>query len=358
MALGGLAQPDGEPGGRGPQAVVGERVELTEGGEPGGDGHRVAGEGPRLVDVARGGDPLHQLPPAAVRGGRQATAEHLAHDRQVGAHVVELLGAARGDSEPGDHLVEDEQGARGVGLLAEELEEPGRRRNDAHVRRDRLDQDRGGVGLGKRRRDRVAIVPGHHDRLRRLGLGDARAGGKRVGRETRAGFGEQAIDVPVVGAGELEDPFAAGRGARQAHDAHRRLGAGVDHPRHLDPRHPRADLVGELDLALGRRPEAGARAGGGGDRLHDCGAGVAEDQRPPGADPVDVAVAVGIDQLEALAALDEDRVVAADRLHRPYRRVHAAGNQADRARVDRCRAAGVELAPLRGAHACSASQRA
>ena len=77
------------------------------------------------------------------------------------------------------------------------------------------------------------------------------------------------------------------------------------------------DLGGELDLALGRRAVAGPALGRLDDRGDHVGVGVAEDQRAPGADPVDVAVAVDVDQLEALAALDEDRVVAADRAASP-----------------------------------------
>jgi hypothetical protein len=41
---------------------------------------------------------------------------------------------------------------------------------------------------------------------------------------------------------------------------------------------------------------------------------VAEDQRAPGANPVDVAVTVDVVEVAALAALDEDRV-AADLAH-------------------------------------------
>ena len=90
-------------------------------------------------------------------------------------------------------------------------------------------------------------------------------------------------------------------------------------------------LGGQVDLGLGRRAEARAgrgRRGHGGDHVRMR---VAGDQRPPGHDPVDVAVAVHVDQLGALAAGDEDRV-AADRAHRPDGRVHAAGQELARAR--------------------------
>jgi hypothetical protein len=51
---------------------------------------------------------------------------------------------------------------------------------------------------------------------------------------------------------------------------------------------------------------------------------VAKDQRAPGADPVEVALAINIDYFAAFAARDEDRL-AADLAQRPDRRVDAAG---------------------------------
>src|SRR3546814_6670015 len=53
---------------------------------------------------------------------------------------------------------------------------------------------------------------------------------------------------------------------------------------------------------------------------------VAGDHRPPGADVVDVAVAVHVEQERALRALREERF-AADRAERAYRLVHAARHQ-------------------------------
>ena len=179
-----------------------------------------------------------------------------------------------------------------------------------------------------------ASFHGDDDRRRGLRLGDAGARRDALGREPRARLGEQAVDVAVIGAGELDQLLAPGCRAREAHGAHRRLGARVDHPHHLDRREAVADLGGELDLALGRGAVAGALRGGLGDRLDDRRMRVAADQRAPRADPVDVAMAVDVDQLEALAAIDEDRVLAADRAHRPHGGVDPAREQADGAGVE------------------------
>ncbi len=52
---------------------------------------------------------------------------------------------------------------------------------------------------------------------------------------------------------------------------------------------------------------------------------MAEDQRPPGADVVDVLVAIGIEDVGAFAALDEGRS-AADAAIGAHGRVYAAGD--------------------------------
>ena len=62
------------------------------------------------------------------------------------------------------------------------------------------------------------------------------------------------------------------------------------------------------------------------DRREHARMAVAQDHRPPGADVVDVAVAVDVEQIGALAALEEDRL-AADAAEGPGRAVHAAGHQ-------------------------------
>ena len=147
--------------------------------------------------------------------------------------------------------------------------------------------------------------------------------------EARAGVGEQAVDVAVVGAGELEDRVAAGRGARQADRAHRRLGARRGHPHHLGAGTRSTTSAASSTSRRRGRAVARARARPPRDRRDDVRVRVPGDQRAPRADVVDVAVAVDVDQLGALAALDEDRV-AADRAHRPHRRVDAARQQLER----------------------------
>ena len=170
-------------------------------------------------------------------------------------HAGQLLGAAAGDAEAGDDLVEDEQSAGRGRLVAQQLEEALGRRDEAHVRRVGLAQDGGELVLLGRRPDGGGIVPRHDHGVRGRRGRDARAGGEGLGREAAARLGEQAVDVPVVGPGELQELLAAGRRAGEPDGAHRGLGARRRHPQHRDGGHAPRDLVGEVDLGDRRRAE-------------------------------------------------------------------------------------------------------
>ena len=65
------------------------------------------------------------------------------------------------------------------------------------------------------------------------------------------------------------------------------------------------DEPGKLDLGLGGSAEGGAAGDSLLDGPNDGGMGVAEDQRPPGTDVVDVLVAVDVPDVGAEAPLDE-----------------------------------------------------
>ena len=332
-----VAQPVGKQLGRSRQARVGALVEQAQRREAGGDGERVPRQRAGLVDVAGGRDPLHQLAPPAVGRRGQPAADHLAHDRQVRDHAAALLRPARRDAEAGDDLVEDQQRAGVVGALAQQLQEAGLRGDEPHVRRVGLGDDRRQPVRARSRDERLRVVPRHHDRLLGGRLGHAGARRDPLRREAGAGVGEQAVDVAVIGAGELEDLVATRGCAREPQRAHRRLRAGRRHPHHLDRRDALHDLGGERDLAGRRGAIARAERRRLLHRTHDLRVRVTVDQRTPRADVVDVAVAVHVDQLAALAARDEQRV-SADRAHRAHGRVDAAGQQLERACVQLCRA--------------------
>jgi hypothetical protein len=139
---------------------------------------------------------------------------------------------------------------------------PGAGGDDAHVPRDRLDEDRRESLAVPRHgsRDGVDVVVGQHDRV---GCDAGGHAGRRRDTErhhARACARKQRVDVPEVVTGELDHAVATGRRAGQPDSAHRRLGPGRDEPHHLDRGDGVDDLRGELDLALGRRAEASCRA--------------------------------------------------------------------------------------------------
>ena len=204
--------------------------------------------------------------------------------------------------------------------------------HEIHVAGDRLDDDAGDVPGVQRERFfelRDVVVLQHHGVLHHFG-GHAGAGRVAESGEAGAGFHEQRVGMAVITAFELDDGVAAGRAAGEANRAHARFGAGTHQADHLDRRHQAHDLLGQLDLALGRRAEGKALHGGLLHRLQHRGMAVPEDHRSPRSDVVDVALAVRVPEVRPQRARDETRC-AAHGAERAHRRIHAAGNELARA---------------------------
>ena len=129
-----------------------------------------------------------------------------------------------------------------VGQLAQERQE--RRLGRAHAAGalDRLDDDRGQIPL--------AAVEGRGD-----GLGIApRQLDHEIGHRSRhpGRADHDPVVRPVVGALELRHERPAGERARRPDGEHGRLGAGAREPQALDRGDAASDLLGQLDLGLGR----------------------------------------------------------------------------------------------------------
>jgi len=106
--------------------------------------------------------------------------------------------------------------------------------------------------------------------------------------------------------------------ARRIADRQRGLGAGVDHAHHLAGRHQLGDGLGHGHFGRARRAERQPIADG---LLHGLAYGrviVADDHWAPGADVVDIGIAIHVMQVGAIGALHEERF-AADRLERTHR---------------------------------------
>src|SRR5262249_39777460 len=114
-------------------------------------------------------------------------------------------------------------------------------------------------------------------------------------------------------------------------------------------RHGLDDQLRQPRFALGGGAEAGALADGLGDGGDDARVGVAEDQRAPRADVVEVGVAVEVHQVRPLPAGDEDRL-AADGAEGAGRAVHPARDEGAGAleRLPAAAAVGWHRWPLRG----------
>src|SRR5262249_37567357 len=143
------------------------------------------------------------------------------------------------------------------------------------------------------------------------------------GERARARLHEQRVRVAVIAALELDDPRPAGEAACEAKCSHRRLRPGGTQPAHLRPRGHPPDQRGQLDPPLGRRPDREPRERGPETGRQDGRVRVPEDERPPRADVVDVALAVGVPEAGALAA-GEETWRAPDGAECTHRGVHPA----------------------------------
>ena len=144
---------------------------------------------------------------------------------------------------------------------------------------------------------------------------------------------EQAVAVSVVAAFELDDLAAPRVTAGEPQRGHRGLGARRDQADEFHRRHEAAKRLRHLDLHLRRGAERQAVRRRFPDGVDDRRMRVAEDRRPPRSDIVEIALAVGVPQVRAVAARDE-AWRAADGTIRAHRRIDACGDRALRAREE------------------------
>ena len=113
--------------------------------------------------------------------------------------------------------------------------------------------------------------------------------------------------MPVIAALELDDDVAARGGPGDPHRRHRRLGARVHEPHHLERGHAPPHQLGEVDFggaggAVGPPPLCRAANG-----VEHRGLRVAQDQRAPRAHVVEVSLAVDVGEAGPARAVDEER---------------------------------------------------
>ena len=230
--------------------------------------------------------------------------------------------------------------------LTEPFEEARKRRDDAHVTRDWLDDDRGDLvaARAEERPERVEVVERRAQGERSQRRGDAARVRDREGRPARSGLHQQAVGVAVVAAVELDQERTARRAAGHANRAHRGLRPRADQTDELDGRIGRGDRLRHLDLERRRRPVARATARGLTDRLDHRRRRVSQDERSPRAEEVQVRAPVHVPDPRPLAPRDEERF-ATDAPEGAHRAIHTPGDEPGR-RLEQ---------PLRIAHGSDSS---
>ena len=282
----------------------------------------------RLKDRPRRRHQIHQRSLAAVRAHRQPATDDFAQRREVGFDSVKLLGSAARYAKSGHYFVENQDGPLLLGEHAQFLEKPRLRRHAPHVADDGFHDGRSNlvamrIENGLKRRH---VVEG--DRERECGErgGNARAVGQAERRHTRAGLDQQAVSMAVVAAFEFQDLLATCARACHAQGGKGGFGARIHQAHPLDGRKRLLDLLGQFHFA-GR---AGAEARSGlenlGERLHHFRVAMAENQRAPRADVINVGVAVHVGHARALSARHKGRL-AAHGAESAHGRIHAPGHQ-------------------------------
>ena len=230
------------------------RPKLLQRGDAGRGGQRIAAERAGLKHFTGGQDVIHDFGTAAVGTDRQPAAHDFSQRRQVGLDLTGAIGATIRHAKPGHHLVADQQRPR-VSVSERSASRNAARRNyAAHVADDRLEDDRGDPRsvLVETRSSAARSLYSNTSVSRVRATGDPRRIRHTERRGRAAGSHQQAIDVPVIVAGEFDDHVAAGETACQANRTQRRLGAGVDEPHLFDRRHGLDDQLGQLAFGLRR----------------------------------------------------------------------------------------------------------
>src|ERR1700682_562795 len=112
--------------------------------------------------------------------------------------------------------------------------------------------------------------------------------------------------MPVIAAVEFDYLVATGESAREPHAGHRRFGPTVDHSHFLDRGDPAANQLGHFHFERIGDAEADAARGSGADGFDDNFGRVTQNRGAPGADVIDVLVAVDVPDPGAFGAFDEE----------------------------------------------------
>ncbi|OQB91040.1 MAG: hypothetical protein BWX84_01584 [Verrucomicrobia bacterium ADurb.Bin118] len=114
----------------------------------------------------------------------------------------------------------------------------------------------------------------------------------------------------MVTAVELDDFIASGESTRETNGAHAGFGAGIRQAHLLHAGHSLADQLGQGNLERIGNAETGAPNGSGLDGGDDFRVGMAQNSGPPGADIINVFVAIHVPDAAPRSAVHEEGLAA------------------------------------------------
>lgn len=158
-------------------------LDVFQGGETGGNGYRVAGQGACLIDGAEGGDFFHDVASAAKGRQGHAAADDFAEGGEVRGDAEQALGRAGADPEAGHHFIKYQDAAVLGGEVAQLFEEFRGWNDQVHVAGHGF-QDHGGdfvAVLGKGFGQGLGVVVGQDQGVARQVFRDAAGGGVAEG---------------------------------------------------------------------------------------------------------------------------------------------------------------------------------
>ena len=301
--------------------------QQSELGQPRRHGHRVPTEGPGLINRAQGAHLLHNRPSSTVGAHRHSRADDFSKGHQIRLHAKISHCPCRRQTEAGDHLVEQQQAAVSVAQLPQALEKALRGKHHAHIGCHRLYHHAGHrirIGL-KQRLHTGQIIVLRRQRVRRAPGRNPGAAGHPGCHDAGTGLHQKAIAVPVVAALKLDDFIPPGIAPGRPNGAHHRLGTGVHHADHLQPRYHPAHQTGHLHLQLCGRAIAESPGGGLRHRLSNLRPVMSQKHGAPGTDIVDIPVAVHVGQISSVGPGDKPGAPA-NRGKGPNRAIDSTGD--------------------------------
>ncbi len=276
---------------------------------------------------------IHDLGAAAQGANRQAAADHLAEAGEVGTDAEQLLSATGREPEAGHHLVENKQRFVRGAKFPEGFKKTGRGRNQSRIRRDRFDDDAAISPrfCAKSGAEGFHVIKGSARVRLASAAGMPALSGLAEGERAGTGLDQQGIDMAVITASNL---MILSRRVNPRASRMALIVASVPLlvMRTLSSRgHPFADGAGKLDFEAVGMPKLVPAISGflhGGDHV---GLRVAEDRRAPGADVIDVDIAVDVLHAGTAGFLREERR-SAHGAKGAHRRVDPARHVAERLR--------------------------